>query len=224
MNLTRVVQVAGVIDRDEAEMLISAGVEMLGFPLRLKDGREDLPETEAADIVAATHGRCDAVAITYRDTAAEVIELCDSLGFNAVQLHGAISREEVLALRKARPAMTLIKSLVVSADNEAQLVREIDDTAELIDAYITDTHDPSTGRTGATGKVHDWSVSAALVGYSPKPVILAGGLNPENVGAAISAVRPASVDAHTGLEGPDGRKDETLVKRFLAEARAAWDS
>jgi phosphoribosylanthranilate isomerase len=53
-------------------------------------------------------------------------------------------------------------------------------------------------------------------------VILAGGLTADNVRAAIAAVRPAGVDAHTGVEGPDGRKDPALVRRFVAEARRGF--
>jgi phosphoribosylanthranilate isomerase len=86
----------------------------------------------------------------------------------------------------------------------------------VVDAFITDTYDPTTGRSGATGKTHAWGVSRRLVELSPKPVILAGGLTPENVRAAVLAVRPAGVDVHTGVEGPDGRKAPRLVEHFVA--------
>jgi len=85
-----------------------------------------------------------------------------------------------------------------------------------------DTYDAATGRHGATGKTHDWSVSRRLVELSPKPVVLAGGLNPGNVRAAIAAVQPAGVDVHTGIERPDGRKRRDLTEHFVAEARAGF--
>ena len=66
---------------------------------------------------------------------------------------------------------------------------------------------------------HDWEVSRRLVEYSPKPIILAGGLDPDNVRDAILQVGPAGVDAHTGVEGADGRKSHALVTRFVAAAR-----
>jgi len=91
-----------------------------------------------------------------------------------------------------------------------------------VDAFITDTYDPATGACGATGRTHDWSVSRKLVELSSRPVLLAGGLTPDNIRQAIGQVRPAGVDAHTGVEGPDGRKDPALVRRFVAEARAAF--
>ena len=81
---------------------------------------------------------------------------------------------------------------------------------------------PPTGACGATGRTHDWSVSRKLVELSSRPVILAGGLMPDNVRQAIQQVRPAGVDAHTGVEGPDGRKDPAPIRRFVAEARAAF--
>jgi phosphoribosylanthranilate isomerase len=70
--------------------------------------------------------------------------------------------------------------------------------------------------------VHDWKISRLLADCSPKPLILAGGLGPENVRQAILEVRPAGVDSHTGVEGPDGRKDEGRVRAFVTEARAAF--
>ncbi|MBP2681380.1 MAG: phosphoribosylanthranilate isomerase, partial [Candidatus Krumholzibacteriota bacterium] len=100
----------------------------------------------------------------------------------------------------------------------------VDRFAPFVDAFLTDTFDESTGRWGATGKTHDWSVSRRLVERSSRPVILAGGLTPQNVARAIREVRPAGVDAHTGVEDSRGRKDRSLVERFVAEARRAFAS
>ncbi len=106
----------------------------------------------------------------------------------------------------------------------SELRRQVNVTADLVNAYITDTFDPATGATGATGKVHDWAVSHDLVALSPKPVIVAGGLTPNNVAAAIAATLAAGVDVHTGVEGPDGRKQADLVRAFLNAARQAFDT
>jgi len=112
----------------------------------------------------------------------------------------------------------------VRADNAAALQEAVDRFAPLVDAFITDTFDPATGASGATGKTHDWTVSRRLVERSPKPVILAGGLTAGNVRDAIRTVRPAGVDVHTGVEGSDGRKRRDLVHTFVAEARAGFAS
>ncbi len=225
-----VIQIAGVIDRDEAELLAGTSVEFLGLPLRLKDGREDLSEAEARTIVDALDGRVEAVCITYLDRATEIAELCDRVATPWVQLHGPIPAGEVAELRRLRPALSILKSLIVSPAGVAGTRRELDaaideelaNFSDLVDGFLTDTFDPASGRTGATGMVHDWTVSRGIVERSPRPVILAGGLTPDNVASAIRQVRPAGVDAHTGLEGADGRKELPLVERFVREAREAF--
>jgi len=132
---------------------------------------------------------------------------------------------EVRRLREAAPKLFVIKSLVVGTAAEAALLAEAQAQAPFVDAFLTDTFDPATGASGATGKAHDWAVSRglaqALASELARPLILAGGLNPDNVTAAVAAVRPAGVDAHTGLENAAGDKDEGLVRRFVAAARTA---
>jgi phosphoribosylanthranilate isomerase len=221
-GMTGLIHVAGVIDFDEAEMLIDSGVEYLGFPLVLGYHREDLSVGEAASIVDKLRDRATFFLITYLDTAPTIIDLCRRLDISTVQLHAATDLAELKSLRKAWSGLHIIKSLVVREDNLHALIDEVKCFAPWVDAFITDTFDPATGATGATGKTHDWAVSRCLVSLSPKPVILAGGLNADNVRAAITTVRPAGVDAHTGIEGRDGRKKHDLTKRFIAEARAGF--
>jgi phosphoribosylanthranilate isomerase len=82
----------------------------------------------------------------------------------------------------------------------------------FVDAFITDTFDPRTGASGATGKTHDWRVSRRLVEISARPVILAGSLTPENVTRAILEVRRAGVDSHTDVEDSRRRKSREKVQ------------
>ncbi len=217
-----IVQVAGVIDRREAGMLVEEGVRWLGLPLRLAVHRPDLSEKEAADLVRSLPGGVCAVAITYDHEADAVLDLCDRVGTHFVQLHGPIPERELEALRQAAPDLFVIKSLVVAPGREATLEEELRICAPWVNAFITDTFDPTSGTSGATGKTHDWTVSRRLRELSPKPLILAGGLTPGNVAAAIAAVGPAGIDAHTGLEGPGGRKDREKVRRFLSQAQRAF--
>jgi len=217
------VQIAGVIDQAEAELIIEAGAEMLGFPLGLKDGREDLGVDEAAAIVREMSAKATPVCITYLETAGEIAALCGRLGARWVQLHGPVARAEIIKLKAQYPDLGLIKSLIVKPGTEAQLLRQIHDLESHVDAFITDTFDPESGRSGATGKTHNWEVSRKLVSSTEKPVILAGGLTPESVVEAIAAVRPAAVDAHTGVEGPDGRKNKDLLNDFVRHARHGFE-
>lgn len=222
-TVNKLVQVAGVIDAAEAGMIISEGADWLGFALRLPSGKDDIAEQDAANIIKGLDAPHAGVLISYLTDAAEVSEFCTELGVIAVQLHGDVATGQLRLLKELRPDLFVLKSLVVKEGNTEELLRLVDETHPFVDMYITDTFDPKTGAKGATGLTHDWSVSAELVRRSPKPLMMAGGLNPENVGAAIRAVRPAAVDAHTGLEGPDGRKDRAKVAKFVAEARRAFD-
>jgi phosphoribosylanthranilate isomerase len=216
------VQVAGVIDQAEADMLVQSGVRYLGFPLRLAVHREDLSDVAASSIIRGLEPPARGVLITYLDKADDILDLCDSLGASVVQLHGEIDACELRKVREKHPRLAIIKSLVIGQHPTERLLEVVERTAALVDAYITDTYDPRTGATGATGKTHDWRVSSELATRSPRPVILAGGLHPGNVRAAILEVRPAGVDAHTGLEDASGRKSEEKVRKFVAEARAAF--
>jgi phosphoribosylanthranilate isomerase len=231
-----IVQIAGVIDRQEAEMLAASGVDWLGFPFRLALHREDLPEAEAARIIHALEPPQEAVLITYLDRAGAIVALCRELGVRKVQLHGPIDVAELSTVRALDPGLFVMKSLIVglrrpgAPGGDAGLAAlealegDIAAYRPYVDAFLTDTYDPATGATGATGKTHDWAVSRRLVEIAGRPVILAGGLHPGNVARAIREVRPAGVDAHTGVEGADGRKDGTAVRDFVREAREAFRS
>jgi phosphoribosylanthranilate isomerase len=197
-------------------------VRYLGFPLRLPVNQEDLSEEATAELIAEFPPGVKGVLITYLDRAEGVIAFCRKLGVDMVQLHGPIAPEELAKIRTAWPALVVIKSLIVRGDNLDELKELIAESAPYVDAYITDSFDTQTGAEGATGKTHDWAIDRVLVEQSPKPVILAGGLDADNVREAILTVRPFGVDVHTGIEGADGRKDAALTRRFVAEAKAGF--
>jgi len=214
------IQVAGISDAAEAKLISDAGVDWLGFPLRLPVHKEDISETNAAELFQAYGPR--AVLITYLNTAESITAFCRKLSATRIQLHGDIDSKQLSLLKNAVPDLFIMKSLVVHENNYDGLLQLIDQTFQYVDAYITDTHDAESGADGATGKTHDWQISRELVRYSDKPVILAGGLRPSNVAEAIRTVRPAGVDVHTGVEDSTGRKSGQLLKQFVAEAREAF--
>lgn len=223
-DFTKFIQVAGIIDLAEAEMLINCGVNFLGFPLRLPVNKEDCTEDEAASIIAKTKDRVKSVAITYLNQADVIIEFCKKLDVEIIQLHGDISIDELRKLKSVSPELNIIKSLVMRGGNIGELENIISSTQKYVDAFITDTFDPSTGASGATGKTHDWKLSRRLVELSSKPVILAGGINHLNVYDAMMTVKPTGVDTHTGVEGFDGRKDFNKVKKFVEEAKRGFET
>jgi len=216
------IQVAGVIDQTEADLLLDLGINYLGFPLRLPVNKEDLSEKEAAEIIKSLFPPNYGIVISYSSTAEEVIELCDKVNSKIIQLHGPIHTDELKKLKSLRCDISIIKSLVIRKDNTEKLTSLLKELEPFVDAFITDTFDPTTGASGATGKTHDWEISKNFVEISSKQVILAGGLNPTNVYDAIIQVKPAGVDVHTGVENETGRKDKQLIKHFLSETNRAF--
>ena len=89
----------------------------------------------------------------------------------------------------------------------------------VVDAFILDTLDLANDKVGGTGLVHDWNISRNIVKEISKPVILAGGLTPENVREAIRFVKPYGVDASSGLKDSDGFKDKMKVVNFISRAK-----
>lgn len=231
MYLDGLIQVAGIRSLEEAHMLRACGADLLGFPLRLDFHQPDTSEAEARHIIEAV-GAESSVLITYEEDPARLIDLCRFLNVRTLQIHSEAS-PDILALIKAGTKMRqtsgprlssgiqIIKSYVIGREilSPRQFVQEYSSTC---DAFITDTFDPQTGASGATGKVHDWKISAELVQHSLRPIILAGGLTPANVRQAIIAVCPAAVDVHTGVERADGSKDPEMVRTFVREALAGF--
>ncbi len=223
INFNRFIQIAGVIDQTESEILAECGVEYLGFPLRLPVNKEDHTEEEAVKIISRLPENVQPILITYLNSHQEIADFAGQLKVNCVQLHGSISVNELKLLKQNYPQFTIIKSLIVRENNLSQLQKEIHFLDSFVDAFITDTFDPATGATGATGKTHNWEVSKEIINSTKRPVILAGGLNPSNVKDAILKVKPAGVDTHTGVEDLSGRKNKKLVEEFLNNAKEAFN-
>jgi len=217
------IQIAGVVDEAEAQLLQQCGIKYIGFPLRLAVHQEDLSEEAAAKIIRrGLDSSVSGVLITYLNNAIGIADFCQFLGVRMVQIHGDIDRKELKRLKALDPNLTIIKSLVIGLHDNETLESIMGRLSEYVDAFITDTFDPKTGASGATGKTHDWGVSHRLVELSDRPVILAGGLTPENVRRAILEVKPAGVDSHTGVEDATGLKSREKVKKFVTEAQAAY--
>jgi phosphoribosylanthranilate isomerase len=213
------VQIAGLSSLDDALDAERAGADALGFTVRLPTGVHDgLTDAKARGIIAALPPFVTSVAITYVDSARAAVDLCRYLGVGALQLHGPFPTQELPLIRAALPHLKLIRAVHVTGPEALAQARALE---RRVDALILDTYDPTTGRHGATGKTHDWSISRQIVAQLRVPVILAGGLTPENVADAIRAVQPWGVDVHTGVERSDGTRDPVALRAFIAQAKAA---
>jgi phosphoribosylanthranilate isomerase len=215
------IQVAGVSSLEEALFCATVGVDAVGFTLDIPSGIHDgLTRQRARRIIEKLPAGLNAVIITYLHEAAHLHGLLEDVGGDAVQLHGTISKEELTAFRRLHPSVKTIGRITVRDERSIEEATRM--SADLYDALILDSWDPRSGRIGATGLVHDWSISAEIVRRSSVPIILAGGLNPNNVSEAVIKVSPKGVDAHTGIENPDGTRNFEKIRMFAKSALDAF--
>ena len=142
-----------------------------------------------------------------------------------VQLHSEIDPNAVQSLRAKAPKLVIMKSLIVYPQHTIDpqpLLRNAEQYQPLVDAFISDSFDSITGARDATGLTHDWKVSKLLSESLHRPLILAGGLNPDNVFEAIQEAQPSGVDAHTGVEDRSGAKSGALLKCFAQQAQRSF--
>jgi len=208
------VKLCGFTDPDQAAHAAAAGADFVGVVLWEGSSRAVPDRGRAAAICAATwEARARPVGV-FVDAAAEtVLDLASYLDLAAVQLHGSESEGTVRKL--CSQGFEVWKALRVQPGaGNAELGlshREAGARALLVDGW----HPTLPGGTGHTA---DWTLAAQLAERGP--LVLAGGLGPENIASAIQAVRPWAVDASSSLERAPGDKDPERVEAFLHAARA----
>jgi len=247
-----IIQIYEVQTPSEAEKLISLGVDHIGsvivsqklwkVPL-IRDTIDLIDASKVRSSLIPLFGDLDAILLTLDYYQPDMVHFCEALPFENV---GSGAYKEFLSLqenvKKRFPEIKIIRSIPIPQTGIAdrmdsiQLARHFEPVS---DYFLTDTlileksgsffeHQPVKGFVGITGRTCDWNVAATLVRESRIPVILAGGITPDNVFDGILQVRPAGVDSCTGTnavnrEGDSIRfkKDLGKVKRFVDEVRRA---
>ena len=211
------VKFCGISSRAEAETAVSLGADYVGFLVGITHLAEDkLTNRAAREIIEQVDfGHSTPIAVTHLTDAAGVIAMMRELGVRAVQLHDNIGFDEIRKIRDALADLYIIKAVHVEGESSVDSALAAEEHA---DALVLDSR--TADRIGGTGLTHDWSVSRRIVEAVSKPVFLAGGLNPDNLRAAIDAVRPFGVDVNSGVEFPSGEKDPEKMRRFIQTARA----
>jgi phosphoribosylanthranilate isomerase len=199
--MTRV-KVCGIRRREDALLAVELGANALGFVLWPSSPRAIVPAA-VRQIVDAVPPFVETVGVFVNQSPGDVRRLAGEARLSAVQLHGDEDARDY-----AGCAVRVIKALPVGPGFTMAAVEGV--PADM--TVLLDAHDPV--RRGGTGRPIEWSVaeSAARV----RPVILSGGLTPENVRRAAEAVRPYAVDVSSGVEAAPGIKDESKLRAFFA--------
>jgi phosphoribosylanthranilate isomerase len=247
-----ITQIYEVQTPTEAEKLISLGVDHIGsvivskeiwkVPL-IKDTVDTMDGSDARSSLIPLFRDVNTILLTLDYYKPDIVHFCETLTVHK-DVHGTYN--EILSLqenvKKRFPEIKIMRSIPIPQSGMADPM----DTLELArlfepvsDYFLTDTlivkpsgsvseHQPVKGFVGITGRTCDWDVAAKLVKWSHIPVILAGGITPDNVFDGIMHVRPAGVDSCTGTNASDSegnvirfKKDFGKVKRFVDETRKA---
>lgn len=203
------VKICGITNWPDARAACEAGANFIGFNFYDKSPRF-VSTTEAAKIRPQLPGATEAVGIFVNAKPVDILSTCASLRLDVAQLHGDETSQMVAEVAKS---MRVFKAFRVDPEFSLSTLEEYPEAvAFLLDA----SH---TGQYGGTGRTTDWALArrAALA----HRIILAGGLNVENVAAAIRLVRPFAVDVASGVESKPGKKDHGRLREFIQEVRRA---
>ncbi|HEX4147289.1 MAG TPA: phosphoribosylanthranilate isomerase [Pirellulales bacterium] len=213
------IKICGITSAADGLCVADAGADAVGLnfcpasPRHIELGR-------AEEIVAALPGGIARVGVFVNAPAAQVDQIARRLRLDYVQLHGD-EPPEYMAELAGLPVIRAFRGTSdfqhVAAYLAACRTLGHAPVAVLIDAF-------QSGQYGGTGQSPDWSaVARARLAWAEMPLVLAGGLKPANVAAAIQQVGPAAVDTASGVERSPGRKAADLVDQFVAAARGAFD-
>ena len=199
------VKICGITSADDARAAVGAGADALGFMFYEPSPRCVTPE-QAAAIIAKLPTHVAKVGVFVDADEAAVRTTAAMAGLDTLQFHGSEPPEFC-----ARFELRTIKAFRVKDSGSLGKLPDYETDAWLLDSYVQ-------GVPGGTGERFNWdlAVEAKRLG---RPILLAGGLTPENVGEAVAQVTPYGLDVSSGVEAAPGRKDAAKVAAFIASAR-----
>jgi len=214
------VKFCGITNLEDAAAAVELGADLLGFNFYTKSPRYITPQTcrsivrELTVTVAALGRPVQMVGVFVNHPPQEVTAILHDCGLDLAQLSGDEPAEDLQRIGPAAfKAIRLVNNAALEDAIQAIPPRH-SEPAFLIDAGVP-------GQYGGTGQVADWKQARLAAGYFP--LLLAGGLTPENVAQAVAGVQPWGVDVASGIESAPGRKDARLMKRFVEAVKGTAD-
>lgn len=203
-----IAKICGITRLVDARAAVNAGATWLGFNFYPKSARYLAPE-KAAGIIAELPRSIVSVGVFVNETPETVAAIAERAGLTRVQLHGDEPPADLVALARWQP----LKALALRTAADLARLDDYPDALLLIDA--------PTPAYGGAGEVGDWELARQAA--ERRRILLAGGLTPANVAAAIAAVRPWGVDVASGVEAAKGIKDPAAIHAFCTAALGSAD-
>ena len=213
------VKICGITQEEDVKMVSDLGADAIGFVVGVPSSPRNLSLNSAEKLIGLVPVFVKSVLVMVPKSFEELLRTCEKLNPQALQIHGENIRD-ISSLRENLPNTSIIRALNVDQENilEAAL-----DASKSFDAILLDSS--SHGMYGGTGKIHDWKLSKRVKKIiHSKPLILAGGLHPQNVKESIRTVQPYAVDVSTGVELLPGIKDPAKVSAFIENVKELWVS
>lgn len=209
------VKICGLKEPAHVAAAVAAGAAYVGFVFFPKSPRH-LAIPAAARLAADVPPGVAKVALTVNATDAELDAITGAVAIDMLQLHGAESPERVGEVR-ARYGLPVMKAVGIADETDLALIQTY---GKVADQLLIDAKPPKgAALPGGNGLAFDWRLVARK--YWPCPWMLAGGLTPDNVAAAVRLTGARQVDVSSGVERAPGIKDEGLIRAFVAAARGA---
>ncbi|HOF50372.1 MAG TPA: phosphoribosylanthranilate isomerase [Candidatus Colwellbacteria bacterium] len=214
-----IVQIYEINSPELAKEVSEIGVDHIGVLVGSGKYPREIPIEEAKEIFSAVSGNSRGVALTLSDNLEEIFKIVDELNPDILHVGAdeeALPLSKVGLIREGYPALKIMRAVAVSGKESIAIAKSYE---KIADYLLLDTY---KSQLGATGQVHDWNISKDIVEAVKIPVILAGGLGPDNVAEAIQKVNPAGVDSKTKTDkaGSD-EKDIGKIKEFVAIAKSS---
>jgi len=208
------VKVCCIASEEEAALAVRSGASAVGLVSRMPSGPGPIPESLIRDIARTVPPGIATFLLTCETTADPIIAQQRYTGANTLQLVDDVEQGVYEALRGALPGIRIVQVIHVRDESAVADARRV---SPHVDAILLDSGNPllATKELGGTGRAHDWAISRRIRDAVRAPVYLAGGLNHQNVGKAITQVRPFGVDACSGLR-TDGRLDPVKLEQFMS--------
>ena len=212
------VKICGVTTPEDAALAARLGADAVGVLVGLSHASEDELDPEPAGAILATLPPfVVGTLVTHRTRLEDVQRLCRATRPHAVQLHGDVADDVIPGLRELFPSLRIVKTVHVDGEGSVDAAHRV---APHVDAVLLDTR--TATRIGGTGLTHDWSITRRIRdALADTPVILAGGLTPDNVAAAVDRVHPSAVDVNSGVSLRRGQKSDELLARFIRTAKTS---
>jgi phosphoribosylanthranilate isomerase len=201
------IKICGTTNQRDADIAIRAGANALGF-IMTKSPRQ-VSDTAAYSIGTIVPKGVETIGVFVNEQLEILVQTARFCRFSGVQLHGDEDSNYVLELRSLLPRVKVVKATTVATLDSGVRCKP--------DAWLLDS--PAGVQRGGTGKTFDWRAAQPSIRNLQEPVILAGGLNPQNVQNALEVLQPWGVDVVSGVESYPGRKHPGLVTQFVDAVR-----